>query len=184
MTSLHGALALLAELGTLLIFANLDNRYLWDDEAETALLAKSVLRAGVPMAWDGRDLISQECGSDYDANYLWRQTPWLQVYLTALSFRLFGADTLTARLPFAVFGVRSIVSLYVLTLSLFEDRTLALLSAALLALSVPFLLHVRQDRYYAVAVFASIWVLYFYFALFRDRLEHVLNRRGRPRCVS
>ena len=43
-----------------LIFANLDARRLWDDEAETAMLAKSTSRFGVPVAWDGRYSISQE----------------------------------------------------------------------------------------------------------------------------
>ncbi len=159
-----GMLALITALGAALIFTNLDDRYLWEDEAETALLAQRVLRFGVPIAWDGRDLISQRCGTDYDANYLWRQTPWAQFYVTALSFKLFGADTLTARLPFAALGVLAIVSLYVLGVSLFGDRGLALLAAAILVLSVPFLLYVRQARYYAIAVLTGIWVLYFFFA--------------------
>ncbi|MBI4172200.1 MAG: glycosyltransferase family 39 protein [Actinobacteria bacterium] len=169
MSRSRGALLLVTAVGALLIFANLDNRYLWDDEAETALLAQRVLRFGVPIAWDGRDLISQECGADYDTNYLWRQTPWLPVYVTAVSFRLFGESTWTARFPFAALGVLSIVSLYVVALSLLRDRALALLSAVVLVLTVPFLLHVRQDRYYSVAVFAAIWVLYCFFGLLRDR---------------
>ena len=76
----HGPVTLLVALAALLIFTNLDGRLLWDDEAETALLAQRVLRFGVPIAWDGRDLISQECSTDYDVNYLWRQTPWLPIY--------------------------------------------------------------------------------------------------------
>lgn len=175
MTRPAAVLTLVAALGAVLVFTNLDGRYLWDDEAETALLAQRVLRSGVPIAWDGRNLISQECSTDFDENYLWRQTPWAQFYLAALSFRLFGADTLTARLPFAVLGVLTIVSLYVLGLSLFHDRALAALASGLLALSVPFLLHVRQARYYAVAILATVWVLYFFAALLRDRRGAVLG---------
>ena len=169
MSRSHGVLVMVIAFGAVLIFANLGNRLLWEDEAETALLAKSVLRVGVPIAWDGRDLISQECGTDYDANYLWRQTPWLPIYLTALSFKLFGVGTVSARLPAAVIGVLSVLSLYVLACSLFADRTLAVLATTLLVLSVPFLLHVRQARYYALAILATIWVLYFFFELLRDR---------------
>ena len=47
-----------------------------------ALLAKSTLRFGVPVAWDGVTLISQESGTD-DSNYLWRPTgdrPKITVY--------------------------------------------------------------------------------------------------------
>jgi Dolichyl-phosphate-mannose-protein mannosyltransferase len=168
-------LVLITTLGAVLIFANLGDRYLWDDEAETALLAQRVLRFGVPIAWDGRDLISQRCGTDYDANYLWRETPWLQFYVTALSFKLFGAGTLTARLFFGVLGVLSILSLYVLGVALFRDRALALLATAFLTLSVPFLLHVRQARYYAIAALATIWAIYFFFQLIRNRRGALLG---------
>src|SRR5256885_7897249 len=51
-----------------------------------------------------------------------------------------------------------VLSLYFVSRELFGDRAVALLAAAFLALSVPFLLHARQSRYYAVTVFAAIWM--------------------------
>jgi hypothetical protein len=161
----NSAAAALVLVAALLIFPSLDDRYLWDDEAETALLAKNVLRFGVPVAWDGTSLISQECGTDYDANYLWRQTPWLPIYITAGTFSLFGSSTFTARLPFALLGLLSVPSMYLLGRRLFGDRLIALVATGSLALSVPFILHVRQGRYYAVAIFAAIWALHFFFLL-------------------
>jgi hypothetical protein len=152
-------------LSAVIIFSGLDQRYLWDDEAETALLAQRVLRFGVPLAWDGSSLISQECGQDYDENYVWRQTPWLPVYLAAASFKLFDASAFTARLPFALLGLLSVPSMYWLARRVFADRLTALIAAASLLLAVPFLLHVRQCRYYSLAIFASIWILYFFFTL-------------------
>ena len=169
MTRPTALLALVAVLGTFLIFGGLDRRYLWDDEAETALLAQRVLRFGVPVAWDGASLISQECGADYDDNYLWQQTPWLPIYLAAASFALLDVGTFTARLPFALLGLLSVPSMYLLARRVFADRATALVAAASLLLSVPFLLHVRQCRYYGVAIFAAIWILYFYFVLPRYR---------------
>ena len=56
-TSVVVLVALGVVLGAVLIFAGLSQRYLWDDEAETALLAERVLRFGVPLAWDGASLI-------------------------------------------------------------------------------------------------------------------------------
>src|SRR5262249_60850287 len=112
--SANSAAAALVLIAALLIFPSLDDRYLWEDEAETALLARNVLRFGVPVAWDGASLISQECGTDYDANYLWRQTPWLPIYVTAGSFTLLGATTYAARLPFALLGLLAVPSMYVL----------------------------------------------------------------------
>jgi 4-amino-4-deoxy-L-arabinose transferase-like glycosyltransferase len=155
-------------LGALLIFAGLGQRYLWDDEAETALLAERVLRFGVPLAWDGASLVSQECGQDYDQNYVWRQTPWLPIYVAASSFKLFGVGTFAARLPFALLGLLAVPSMYLLARRVFHDWTTAHLAAASLLFSVPFLLHVRQCRYYSLAIFASIWILYFFFSL-RER---------------
>ena len=161
-----GALvALGVGLSALVIFAGLGQRYLWEDEAETALLAQRVLRFGVPLAWDGASLISQECGQDYDANYAWRQTPWLPIYLTAASFKLFDAGTVAARLPFALLGLLAVPSMYLLARRVFADRMTGLIAAGSLLLSVPFLLHVRQCRYYSLALFASIWILYFFFTL-------------------
>lgn len=166
--SASSAVAGLVLVAALLIFPGLGDRYLWDDEAETALLAKNVLRFGVPVAWDGASLISQECGADYDANYLWRQTPWLPIHLTAASFALFGAGAFAARLPFAFLGLLAVPSMYLLARRVFSDRATALVAAASLLLSVPFLLYVRQCRYYAPAIFAAIWILYCFFALRRS----------------
>ncbi len=161
----NSAVAGLLLLAALLIFANLDDRRLWDDEAETALLAQNTLRFGVPVAWDGVSLVSQECGADYDENYLWRQTPWLPIYLAAASFALLDVSTFTARLPFALLGLLAVPSMYLLARRTSADRLTALIGAGSLLLSVPFLLHTRQCRYYAVAIIAAIWVLYFFFLL-------------------
>lgn len=157
--------AALLVLGAILIFANLGNRYLWEDETETALLARSILVHGIPKAFDGKNLISQELGRDYDANYVWRWTPWLEKYVAALSFAALGEGTWSARAPFAVVGVLSLLSAYLLALRIFKDSWLALLSLAFLTFSVPFLLHARQCRYYSLAVLGSIWSLYFFFSL-------------------
>jgi len=164
----NSAIAGLVLVAALLIVPGLGDRYLWDDEAETALLAKNVIRFGVPVAWDGASLISQECGSDYDANYLWLQTPWLPIYLTAASLSVFGASAFAARLPFALLGLLAVPSMYLLARRLFATRLTALVASGSLLLSVPFLLHVRQCRYYALAIFAAIWILYFFFTLPRS----------------
>jgi hypothetical protein len=155
-------LILILAVAAVLIFANLGDRYLWEDEAETALLARNVLRFGLPVGWDGRDLISQECGIELDSNYVARRHGWLPIYLVAAAFKFLGPDTVSARLPSAVLGWLSVWSIYLLGKRIFRNEWIALLSAALLTLSVPFLLYVRQSRYYALAIFATIWALVFF----------------------
>ncbi len=162
-------LVLILGVAAVLIFLNLGDRYLWEDEAETALLARNVLRFGLPLGWDGRDLISQECGIELDENYVARRHGWLPIYLVAGSFALLGTDTVPARLPSALLGWWSVVSIYVLAKRIFRDQRVALLSAALLTVSVPFLLYVRQSRYYAAAIFTTIWALFFFLAALEGR---------------
>lgn len=41
-----------------LLFPNLDNMYLWQDEAEAALIAKNVVTYGLPKAWDGMNMLA------------------------------------------------------------------------------------------------------------------------------
>jgi len=152
-----------------LIFFRLDRRLLWVDEAETALLARNVLVYGVPKAYDGKNLISQEVGREYGPNYVWRWTPWLDKYVAAMSFALLGESTLSARLPFAIVGLFSVISMYPLAMVLFRDRWVGIFSMAFLTLTVPFVLHVRQCRYYSLAVVASIWAIYFLVGLAQER---------------
>jgi 4-amino-4-deoxy-L-arabinose transferase-like glycosyltransferase len=163
------ALALLLLVSAVLIFTRLDDRDLWEDEAENALLGERVLTYGIPIARDGVNTISQGCGYDATENYLWTYHAWLPMYLVAASFELFGVSTLAARLPFAILGWLSVLSIYVLARRLYGDRILALLAATFVALSVPFLLHVRQSRYYAIAVIAAVWMIYFFVGLVEDR---------------
>jgi hypothetical protein len=137
-------------LAGLLLFWSLGGRCLWQDEAETALLGLSVLRTGVPTAYDGKNLISQEAGNEFGRDYVWRWSPWVQFYLVAPSLALFGRTTWAARLPFALLGLLTVPGTYLLARRLFNSVGVARLSALFLALSVPFLLHARQARWYAV----------------------------------
>jgi len=151
---------ILLALGAFLLLFGLDNRPFWQDEAETAGLAKNVLKYGVPRAYDGLNIISQERGGEYDANFLWRWSPWLQIYVTAAAFRLGGLTTFAGRLPFALAGLACIFLVYQLVRRNFGDRPWALCAAALLTCSVPFLLYARQCRYYSLGALFTLMSLY------------------------
>jgi hypothetical protein len=142
---------------------------LWVDEAETALLARSILVHGVPEARVGKDLISQEVGHEFGPDLVWRWTPWLDKYLAAGAFALLGEGTVAARLPFALLGLAAIASMYWLAWGLFGDRRIAVLSMLFLGTSVPFLLNVRQCRYYVLAILGTLWAVHFAVACARRR---------------
>jgi hypothetical protein len=133
---------------------------------KTALLAKNVLRFGVPVAWDGVNLVSQECGADYDANYLWRQDA-VAAHLSHLGLvrapRRFHRDR-----PAPVRPARaSLGALDVFSRASGLRRPTDRADRGRLADAgrCRFLLHVRQGRYYALAIFAAIWALSFFFML-------------------
>ena len=97
---------LLLLLGGALLFTHLDNGRLWQDEAETAVLGRNVLRYGYPRAYDGINWINPAL--PLRAGYAWTYHSWLPMYAAAGSFALFGADTWPARFPLAVMGLLSI----------------------------------------------------------------------------
>ena len=105
----------LAALGILvlaagLILGNLGDRLLWQDEAQTALLARSVLENGIPTGFDGRNHFSQEWGAEVDEAWRWRWHTWLPFYLLAGFFSLLSEGTGVARLPFALFGIATVAA--------------------------------------------------------------------------
>jgi 4-amino-4-deoxy-L-arabinose transferase-like glycosyltransferase len=147
-------------VATFLLFYGLDHRPFWQDEAETACLAKNVLQYGVPKAFDGVNLISQEQGKEFNTDYLWRWSPWLQIYVAAAAFRLGGLTTEAGRFPFALAGLACIAMVYLLIKQRFGDLAWARLAAALLTFSVPFLLFSRQCRYYSLGMLLALLILY------------------------
>jgi len=152
-------LAIMA-LGACLLLPNLGNTNLWQDEAETALLARSVLKHGYPLARDGGVLVTQDKGRDSNSDGVWTWHPWLQFYVTAASFSLLGESATSARVPFVLIGLANLLLLHRLVRRLFGDRRVANVACLLLATSIPFLLHVRQARWYALAMFGSTWLIY------------------------
>jgi len=168
----HIPIIILVITAAVLIFANLGNQYLWQDEAETAVLARNTLKYGFPRAYDGKNYVNPRTitlyGVGFGEDHAWLYHPWGQFYMTALSFKLFGESTFTARLPFALLGVANILMLYLLVLRLTRVGFIASCSAFLMAFSVPYLLLMRQCRYYAPAVFLVLFMLHFY-SRFREK---------------
>ena len=101
-----------------LLFWGLADKYLWQDEATTAVLAARMLRFGRPVAYDGVNLVSNDliqsedkstiaerAGSpqailDYEARrgdfgpgFVWIRHPWGQFVPVALSLKLLGQTT-------------------------------------------------------------------------------------------
>lgn len=156
-------------LSALMIFPNLDRSYLWQDEAQHALLARTILHHGVPMGRDGLNSLSQEQGTDIAPDGTFRYHPWLPFYVCAAAFAAFGESTWIARFPFALIGLAAIVATYYFARSVWRDRHIAFTAAMLLAFSVPYLLLVRQCRYYSMLSLFMVLGVWAYVEIVRGK---------------
>jgi 4-amino-4-deoxy-L-arabinose transferase-like glycosyltransferase len=143
-----------------LLFYHLDNHPLWGDEAETAVLAKNVVQFGVPRTYDGTNYLLLHGTVDETPGHVWIWSPWMQNYLAASSFVVFGPTTWAARAPFAFVGWCSLLLLALTAWKIYRSHAIALASVALLGASEIFLLHARQCRYYPISIFAEILLVY------------------------
>ena len=155
--------------GSVLVLANLGNIYLWGDEAATALVSKTILTYGIPMGAEHGNCFCQMYGKEVNQHGVWIWHPWFPFYLVAVFFRIFGISTLTARLPFALIGIGVVMMNYFYGKLLWHSKRAGVLAATLLLVSVPFLLLVRQCRYYSPAIFFSISGLYAYSQMLKGR---------------
>ncbi|RJP37059.1 MAG: hypothetical protein C4547_06375 [Phycisphaerales bacterium] len=169
----------------LLIFPNMGASILWQDEAETALLARRIAQYGYPLADDGRPptdpmgrsvyaVTDQKDFVDLNEDGIWIWTSWLGNYVAAASFLVFDRlglpqSTLAARLPFALVGWAVFAVMYAGLRDVTGDRRLARLAVVLLSVSVPYLLFTRQCRNYTLLALFTFLQTWGYIRLLRGR---------------
>ncbi|MBI5357135.1 hypothetical protein HZB78_06025 [Candidatus Collierbacteria bacterium] len=163
---------------SLLVFPNLGIRTLWQDEAETALVARQMVKSNnwLPYAYDDQGPINQDWNYQFSVSKLWRWHPWLQFYVTILSFKFFGVSALTARLPFTLIGIL----FFWYWLGFIEkhgpkNKLFYFLAVSLVLTSVPLLLHIRQARYYSLALLFTLMAVDGYLLNLK---RTVLSKRG------
>jgi hypothetical protein len=156
-------------IAAILFMANLGNHYLWQDEAQTALIGETILNHGLPLGYDGKNFFSQEEGAEYGTNFIWRWHTWLQFYLPAVFFWIFGVNTFAARLPFVLFAIATVPLIYYFSRFLWKSDRAGLLAAILLTINVPFILLGRQCRYYSLSSFFCLAALYGYVRILEDK---------------
>lgn len=175
--ALAAALALTA-LGAALLFSSLGKPALWEDEAETALRAVTILETGLPRVSLGGVLVTTQSSlAPFEGNAagVWTWNTWLPAYLVAASFAALGRTAFAARLPFALAGALTLWLAWLLFRASEKDEIGASrpwapeAGLALLAFSAPFLLFARQSRYYALVALGTVLVLLSWRALLGKR---------------
>jgi hypothetical protein len=166
------AQAAIAGVAAILLFWGLTDKYLWQDEAATAVLATRLLKFGRPLAYDGVNLITVDipykeamiraadpkAAVDYYArsgqfrpDTTWTWHPWGPFAVAAVSFKALGQSTLAARLPFAMAGLATVLLLFRLVRRYSGSFPMAALAALFLVFNPYWILHARQCRYYSLS---------------------------------
>lgn len=158
-------LVALLVVAAFLLLTDLGGPRLWEDESDTALFARSIVRNGLPQAWDGRTFVDSDDGLRVVPRALGQPlvmvgTPWLPYYLTAASFALFGESEWAARLPFALTALGTVALLYAVVLQTTGCTRSAFAATLVLLASTQFLLYGREARSYAPNMFLTVVALW------------------------
>jgi 4-amino-4-deoxy-L-arabinose transferase-like glycosyltransferase len=163
-----------------LLFSNFDNIYISGDEGVTALGAENVLKYGYPRVYDGKNWIkgnlNLESGVLYGNETYTKDLaindghPWLQYYITAASFSIFGFNAFGAKFFFVIIAFLSLFLIYKLYKILYpkEEKT-RFLAMLLILTSVFFFLYSRQARYFSLVLFFTTWMLIHYLKFLKER---------------
>jgi hypothetical protein len=168
-------MAIASIIAAVLLFTNLDDKYLWQDEAATAVMGERMIKYGKPLAYDGKNLITMDNFAeediqtinlrtgdaktalqyfinrgDFKADTTWIGQPWGQFVVAGASMLFFGHNTWAARAPFAAAAMITVLLLYWLIRVQFQDKLMATIAIALLLVNTYWVLHGRQCRYYAL----------------------------------
>ncbi len=146
----------------ILLFWRLDDAVLERDEADTAVVASDmVTRASwVPRYLDGPQLLAPGAdGHDFNRQFLPSMQSWLEYYVDAVAFRLFGVSTEVARFPFALLGIVSLIALYRTGRALFGAGWRSWLPMILALFSIYSLTVFREARYYSLVYLLSSLII-------------------------
>src|SRR3954468_8129970 len=91
-------------VSSLLLFVHLGHYPLWDDEAQTCLIAKGVWKTGDTSAVLGQNIVAYRQGL-LIRDFKERSSPPLQFYIAAPLVGLGGNSALPPRIPSALFGL-------------------------------------------------------------------------------
>jgi hypothetical protein len=117
-------------------------------------------------------------GDDAGLNGIYFQISWLQAYVVAASFWLFGESSWAARIPFAVAGWLCVPLVAWVVTKAGGTRQAARIAALLTATNIAFLICSRQARYYALTAALALLVVGTYTRLLRRDLIGQSIRAG------
>jgi len=129
-----------------------ENYSFWTDEDHVAIFVRAILERGKPVLANG---------------YSTGIYQWLQYWLSAISAKFFGINEFAIRFPSVIFGVLTILAVYLLGKELF-NKNVGLISAFLTAFLKIEILWSRQARPYQALQFFFILGVWFVYKLAKE----------------
>ncbi|MCZ6673053.1 MAG: hypothetical protein O7C75_08945 [Verrucomicrobia bacterium] len=163
--------AYLTLLAGLLAFWGLGNNDFWDDEAFTAAYGRNLIRTGTLIGWDGRNLMDYGMRGFVNEDMIKTFAPRLQYLVAGLSLKIFGDNAGGGRILFVFFGLFSIPLAAAWFRHEFDSDEFWIV-ALILALSVPYLLYIRQVRYYPLGLTSFCGFLWTWAVIGRAKQYH------------
>ena len=149
----------LTVLAGLLAFWGLGNNDLWDDEASSAVYGRNLMKTGKLIAWDGRNIMPYGMLALVNEDMIRTFSAPLQYPVAGLSLKIFGDSAAGGRTLFVLIGLFSIPLVAAWFKNEFDSEDFWIV-ALILALSVPYLLYIRQLRYYPLGLTSAAGLLW------------------------
>ena len=151
--------AYLTVIAGLLAFWGLGNHDLWEDEALTAVYGRNLMKTGTLIGWDGKNLMGYGMRALVNEDMISTYAPPLQYLVSGLSLKIFGDNAAGGRSLFVLVGLFSIPLVAAWYKHEFDSDDFWIV-ALILALSVPYLLYIRQVRYYPLGLTSAAGLLW------------------------
>ncbi len=129
---------------------HLSHTTMWDDEASVVWFAKNYNKYGKILGYDGDNIFSYRNGQLINDQLIYNNPP-LDIYFTSVVIENIGDSDFIVRLSFAIVGFLALMLfIYCFKLLTEGDKVWFNFSAALLILSVNYLLIEANARYYSL----------------------------------
>lgn len=187
----HWLEILLLAIMSILVFINLDWRYIGGDEGYNVTMGQYILKNhGLPKVWDGKNIITTINGNDFNDSLLCINLNYGAYYITAITQLIFGKNTFFIRLPFALMGVISAI-IWFKYFKRITNIAVAKIFLSIYCLSIPIIIYIRNANYFAPSLLfiglmylsykkgvienkKSSWILFVIFSFIQFHVNYML----------
>ncbi|PJE61276.1 hypothetical protein COU87_05320, partial [Candidatus Roizmanbacteria bacterium CG10_big_fil_rev_8_21_14_0_10_39_12] len=161
-----------------LTVSNVASVLMWGDESLRAMMGSSTRIMGYPSHWNGIRFVvgvPENILSNIFSDPYAEISSWLQYYIIAGSYSLFGTSTFTTRFPFWIAGFAIFGVLYFYRHLLPKSDKVYILTTVLLLLNATFLVYTVQANYYIYALLLTLLSTFIFIKILSSDKISIVN---------